>query len=382
MEHTGKKCGFLKSVARYNVTLLAEIAGPATGFDGLRAKRISISKGRLLMWERGFEDVYLDDGECQFLRVAGYNFPILKTTNGIWYGTYVDVLIDGKVNRIQVRTAFIPSANGPKKGSEDARVPIVAGWVKDAKRPRDVDGHFDDPICPLGYEPVIKGYAMICTERYNDYLKELGISEQQLGHVDYIRENPYLFNSLDSAPAEATPSVVAASETSAAPRQESPAPTPEANGEEAAQLMEMKKLLDAGLITQADYDKKKNAILFGKAKNGKGHGLLLGLFWYGAVCMPSGFLVNIIIGLAVWSAMSAQFVCPQYGYFAGFIVAGTGLIIALSTLPVLFKVKKEEPENKTIKIALWGFVVCAVLMAILVGISFIDYGPFYNRYHY
>ena len=106
MNETDKKCGFFKSILRYNASLIAEIAGPATGLPGLRARRISIVKGKLTMWERGFNDVTFEKGEMTYCRTFAYNYPCLAA-GAIYYGTYVDVLMDGSINRVLIRTASV-----------------------------------------------------------------------------------------------------------------------------------------------------------------------------------------------------------------------------------------------------------------------------------
>lgn len=268
METTDKKCNFFKSIARYNTGLVAEIAGPVTGFPGLRVKRINYKKGRLLMWERGEYDVFLDSSEISFVRVVGYNFPILKGSNGITYATYVDVMIDGKINRMQIRTASVARDAVRSKKYFEGSTPVVSGWIKDPSNPKVRDNHFQDPLCPPGYHPLVEEYVVANLKHYlNSNLSSLGMANAPIGSADYIMKDPYRFDNLDE------PSFV---ENSDSQFQEnanvnenvsfSAVEASASSGGKYDQLIELKKLLDAGVITESDYEYKKNEILGIKKK--------------------------------------------------------------------------------------------------------------------
>ena len=269
MENTDKKCGFFKSILRYNTSLIAEIAGPVTGYDNLRAKRISLIKGQCVMWERGTNDVILDKDDAKFVRLVGCGFPSLFAGQGVYYVNYADVLIDGKLNRIQVRTALVRKDAVRSKHPFEGGVPIVSGWIKNPSSPNSRDSHFDDPICPPGYSPLICGYVQAETIRPSTELLKMGIISNYIGGISYLREKPYLFSSIDpieekteidseSKDLNDTPVV----ETKEENKVES------SNSNTYTQLAEAKKLFDDGLISEEDYKNKKNQILgINKTKN-------------------------------------------------------------------------------------------------------------------
>ena len=200
MINTGKKCNAFQSIGRYNVGLVAEVAGPVTCFSDLRVKRISKQKDKLLMWEQGFDDVIIDKSEISFLRVVGFNFPYIKGTNGVKYATYIDVLIDGTLNRLRIHSNTIgPEAKRSKKYF-DGSIPVVSGWVKDPKQPNVRDEHYSDPLCPLGYSPLIVEYAEGHADNPTVSLETLGFRLCDIPSVDYLMENPYNFKSIDLPP--------------------------------------------------------------------------------------------------------------------------------------------------------------------------------------
>lgn len=289
MQKTDKKCGFFKSIGRYNTGLVAEVAGPVTEFPNLRVKRINRHKGQLLMWERGFYDVILDKSEIQFLRVVGYNFPILKGTNGVTYAVYIDVLIDGKLNRMQVRSLKIPPDAFHSKKYFEGGTPVVLGWIKNPQNPKERDEHFSDPLCPPGYSPLIKEYvdARTSSSALKNSLFDLGISPSVVVDPGYIMDGPYLFDKLETleevntqeeAASSPAPEAPSAPEQTFAANEEAPsAPEKEENsapaGGKYAELLELKKLLDAGIISQSDYEAKKAEVLgISSKKSGSGKG--------------------------------------------------------------------------------------------------------------
>ena len=261
-----KKCGFFKSIGRYNLGLVAEIAGPITGYPNLRVKRINRQKGQLLMWERGEFDVLLDKSEIQFLRVAGYNFPYLKGTNGVKYATYFDVIIDGKVNRIQMQSMTVaPDALHMKKPF-DGGIPVVSGWIKNLAFPNDRDEHFSDMLCPAGYQPLIKEYVQAVKSPMTPCLNDLGIAPYLVPGVDYVMEGPAIFDKIEVAE-EVVEDVQTPSTTPLEAKTEKeevvelPKEESEPVNNKYAELVELKKLVDLGIITQEDYEIKKCQIL-------------------------------------------------------------------------------------------------------------------------
>lgn len=192
---TDKKCGMAKSIARFNTTCLAEVSGPVTGFNDLRVKRISKEKGQLVMWERGFEDVILDKSEIQFVRVYAYNFLSTKGTNGFNYSTYIDVIINGELNRLKLMTCHIAPDAKRSKYSFDGAIPVVSGWVKNVAIPKQRDEHFLDPVCPKGYSPLIKEYVEGFTSKPD--LLDLNIPVEEIDIPPYIMENPCLFDKIE-----------------------------------------------------------------------------------------------------------------------------------------------------------------------------------------
>mgnify|MGYP003480097331 FL=1 len=263
METTDKKCNFFKSIVRYNTGLAAEIAGPVTGFPGLRVKRINFKKGRLLMWERGEYDVFLDSSDISFVRVVGYNFPILKGSNGITYATYVDVMIDGKINRMRIRTASVAKDAIRSKKYFEGSTPVVSGWIKDPSNPKVRDDHFQDPLCPPGYHPLVEEYVVASLQHYfNSTLSSLGIANAPIGSADYIMKDPYRFDSLDEpSSVENFDSQFQENTNVSENVSASAVETPALSGGKYDELLELKKLLDAGIISESDYEYKKNEIL-------------------------------------------------------------------------------------------------------------------------
>ena len=193
---TDKKCSLAKSIARFNTTLLAEVAGPVTEFEGLRVKRISKEKGQLIMWEKGFEDVIIEKSEIQFVRVFAYNVPTTRGTNGFKYSTYVDVIINGHLNRLKIQSSHVLPEAKRAKIPFNGSIPVVSGWVRDPSNPKERDDHFSDPLCPEGYLPLVKEYVEAHISLSDSNLRDLNIDPSLIVSPQYLMENPCNFDEI------------------------------------------------------------------------------------------------------------------------------------------------------------------------------------------
>lgn len=311
MRQTDKKCGLAQSIARYNLGLIAEICGPVTGFLNLRVKRINKIKGEIVMWERGFEDVILEPGEMKFVGVAGCHFPALKGTNGVKFVTYVDVLIGGKLNRIGIFSASVAPDAMHAKHPFEGSVPVVSGWVKDPKNPKERDDHFSDPLCPAGYAPLIKEYVKADFSDVGSRLRELGLDPVNVGS-DYVMEKPYLFDKLyPSVNVEANASASSEAQDPGEAVEEKPSEDP--NQGQYAELIELKKLLDQGIITQAEFEEKKSQILGiapKKARPNKG---------FGPLCWTAAILgLTALVFQLIWWMTPVVFVIDRWNHYQSY----------------------------------------------------------------
>lgn len=202
MYGTGKKCNFMKSMARYNTIYVGDIAGPVTGFGSLRVKRLSYAKKQLMMYESGTEDVIIEDGDIKFLKVSGYNFPAVQASDHMDYASYIDVEIAGKINRISIRTYSVKKDAARSKKPFDGGIPVVSGWVKDPLFPKKLDEHFTDPICPEGYHPLIVEYVEAEPKITDIKLRELGMAGVCDLQAFYLRKDPWIFHRIADQPLE------------------------------------------------------------------------------------------------------------------------------------------------------------------------------------
>ena len=156
-----------------------------------------------------------------------------------------------------------------------------------------------------------------------------------------------------------------------------PAPQAQpASGDKMAQLSELKQMLDAGVISQADYDRKKNEILFGgKSSSGgasnPGKLALLITSWGSAIFMMLGIMVDIIIGLGVWGSPSAMYILPDL-YAAGFIVSAVALISTGICVWKLLVEKKKNPDDAAVKLALKAIIIFAAITVVLLVVGLFD----------
>lgn len=209
-----KPLSMLKATVRYNQSgLIGEICGPITGFGGLRAKRISKIDGKLVVWEAKCVDLTLEDSDIGGAKVWGLNIPSTVGSDGVTYGSYIDVMIKGEINRIRIPVAKIPGPienrlqvmtafnNGrfpfrtsplPTAGT----VPVVSGWIKDPSRPNITDEHFGDPLCPEGYAPLIVGYIGIKPLRVASQYCGLVLPRELWNPPTYIMEKFIKFSSI------------------------------------------------------------------------------------------------------------------------------------------------------------------------------------------
>lgn len=160
-----------------------------------------------------------------------------------------------------------------------------------------------------------------------------------------------------------------------------PDPQPAKAGEPAqggnmGQLAELKQMLDAGVISQADYDRKKNEILFGGKSSSSGASnpgklALLIVSWGSAIFMMLGIMVDIIIGLGVWGSPSAMYILPDL-YAAGFIVSAVALISTGVCVWKLLLEKKKNPNDAAVKLALKAIIIFAIITAALLVVGLFD----------
>ncbi len=203
----------------------------------------------------------------------------------------------------------------------------------------------------------------------------------------------YMLSSSDreAALAAAQPAPAPAPQPAAPSFESQPAPqAAPASGDKMAQLSELKQMLDAGVISQADYDRKKNEILFGgKSSSGgasnPGKLALLIVSWGSAIFMMLGILVDIIIGLGVWGSPSAMYFLPDL-YAAGFIVSAVALVSTGVCVWKLLVEKKKNPDDAAVKLALKAIIIFAIITVALLVVGLFDLNNKelynYREHHY
>ena len=129
------------------------------------------------------------------------------------------------------------------------------------------------------------------------------------------------------------------------------------------ELREYKKLLDDGIISKEDYEKKKNEIMFGSSKQKNKNGALVFFSWTAAILMALGMIIDLIVCFPMNSGhLLAIYKYIGGGYWGGFLMSGIGIIIAIPCFIVLYINHKIIKAPHIAMIV--GFAIMAILMIV------------------
>ena len=129
------------------------------------------------------------------------------------------------------------------------------------------------------------------------------------------------------------------------------------------ELREYKKLLDDGIISKEDYEKKKNEIMFGSSKQKNENFRLEYYSWIAAISMALGMIINLIVCFPMNSGhLLAIYEYIGAGYWGGFAMSGIGVIMAIPCFIVLYK-KYQKIKAPHIAMIV-GFAIMAILMIV------------------
>ena len=122
-------------------------------------------------------------------------------------------------------------------------------------------------------------------------------------------------------------------------------------------IKKLKELLDLGAITQEEFEEKKNELLGLPQKKTDKKNIPAILMWSSLGFTAFAYIINVIISLDVGGNLFWMFDYILYGYIAGFICMGLGIIGYIFSFCHLSKAK-EDIKTKTVSLILMIALLC------------------------
>ena len=147
-------------------------------------------------------------------------------------------------------------------------------------------------------------------------------------------------------------------------------------------IKKLKELLDLGAITQGEFEQKKRELLRrGTKKTVKLNNFVIWL-WASLGFTIFSYLINVIISLNVGGNLFWMFDYILYGYIAGFIMMGAGIVGYIFSFHRLTK-QKEALKAKVISLILMIALLCTTFSPLVLhdpctyeaSINWADIGP-------